>query len=357
MSRNYSLKEYKKLVEKELVRFFDWEIKRYEAKKTTIPYFFKYLKEYSGRKGKRLRPLLAIAAYNSFKPPVSRDVVKVFLALEILQDILIIHDDIIDRSTLRRGKPSLHIVYGGKKPKSKKGTRDNTDHFGGSLALVGGDVLFSFINDAVLASHISPQKKLSILEAIDFTISQVAQGQVLDITNGYKSVKSVTEEDILSMHTLKTAEYSFCLPLKMGAILSGTNKKNEKNLIKVGTLLGQAFQIKDDIIGLYEEEEGKPIGQDLLEGKKTLLVRKAYENGSRKEKAYIDTVLTKAEPNTKDLFKMQRIVRATGSLEYSQKQISIRLVRSAKILDGMKLRAEGKNLLQELISYLFPDVL
>jgi geranylgeranyl diphosphate synthase type I len=246
---------------------------------------FKFSKDFVMRPGKRIRPLLFVLAYKGYagkKASPEKDLFTSAAAIELLHDYMLIHDDVIDNSSLRRGKPTLHKMFD-KKIKIAQGPK-----IGASLAIVAGDILFALAIEAFLAIREEKSRKEEALKKLVETAAYTGAGEFIDVVCGYRAIRTLSEKDIFLIYTLKTAKYTFECPLLMGAILAGAPSREQRKLSKLGLAAGQAFQIYDDFLDLFASQAtiGKPVLSDLNESKKTLLVYKAFTNlkGSRKRK-------------------------------------------------------------------------
>ena len=162
------------------------------------------------------------------------------------------------------------------------------------------------------------------------------------------------EEELFLIHNLKTAMYTFEAPLKTGAILAGAKKEEMKAFEDYSGPLGQAFQLQDDILGLFGDQEklGKPIGSDIREGKKTLLIIKAREKCGVGDRVFLDSVLGKPDAALSEIEKVRDIVIKTGSLDYSRKKIAELISKSRKAIENEKFYEPGKKFLLDLTCFL-----
>lgn len=229
------------------------------------------LREFVLNGGKRVRPTFAWAgwqcAVQAGAPEVSTDptdVVTLGAALELIQACALIHDDIIDRSDLRRGRPTVHRVYDA--DHSAAGWSGSAGHFGESAAILIGDLALAWADDlaATLPRHIGP-----IWSAMR---TEVLGGQLLDIVNEASADESVGAA--MSVMRFKTAAYTVARPMELGAALGDASADLISALTGIGTDLGLAFQLRDDLLGVFGDPEttGKPSGDDLTSGKRTVLI-------------------------------------------------------------------------------------
>jgi geranylgeranyl diphosphate synthase type I len=189
-------------------------------------------------------------------------------AMELFQSGLLIHDDIMDRDTTRRGLKSVFFQYA--EQSERAGIRDSY-HLGEALGICAGDVAhflaFEILGRLEVRSEV--QREILTLSARELACVGVAQMQ--DIYAG-AAAAAVLDEEVLKLYLYKTGRYTFSLPLMVGGVIAGGRKVVLDSLERLGETLGVIFQIKDDEIGLFgaEAQTGKPAGSDIKEGKKTL---------------------------------------------------------------------------------------
>jgi geranylgeranyl diphosphate synthase, type II len=216
--------------------------------------------------GKRLRPVLVLAAYNLFYEDVEKAVLPA-LAIEVFHNFTLLHDDIMDKAELRRNMPTVHKKW-----------NEN-------VAILSGDAML--IKAYELISR-SPQDVLpDILNLFNKTAIQVCEGQQLDMN--YEKIFDVSEASYLEMIKLKTSVL-VAASLKVGALCARVKDKNAELLYEYGLKLGLAFQLQDDYLDVYSNPEkfGKKIGGDIVANKKTYLLVKSLElaRGETKDKLY-----------------------------------------------------------------------
>jgi len=306
------------------------------------------LEDYTLRGGKRLRPALVYYGYKCFNENPPDAVIDASMSIELVQSFLLIHDDIIDRDDSRRGGPTVHKYY----RELSAYTGIDKNHFGISMALVLGDIAVALGIDILTGLPFEPDRKLRAISVLSQTIHRVIYGETLDVISQYKH--SVNEHDVMLTHKLKTSTYTVEAPLHIGALLAGASDSELSVLTDYAIPIGQAFQLQDDILGMFgtEEKLGKPVGSDLREGKKTMLIVKALEKATPVQKQMLLNVLGKPNVSVDEVEKVRKLIIDTGSLGYS-KRLASRLVTKAKnaILDA-PLLDEGKEFLLSLADYL-----
>jgi len=335
--------EIKNRIELEIKKYIR-SIDKLHSLSSISPFLFKSIKNFVLRKGKRVRPLLFIISYLGFARKTAKGLYRSALSMELLHDFMLVHDDIIDKSETRRGSPSMHAMLNKYLKKHK-----NIKFSGQDLAIVAGDVMFAMAMHAFLSIQEEKKRKeaalLKLMEAALYTGS----GEFIELLNDIKNIGSVKRGDIYKIYDLKTANYTFATPLAAGSILAGASTEQADKLFTYGTYLGRAFQIKDDILGIFgeEKETGKSSLIDLKEGKKTILIWHAYRQSGSKEKNFIKNTLSGKNITKQDLLKMRGIIIKSGALDYAKKEIASLLSRAKAINPSLKMQPKYRNFLDQ----------
>jgi len=316
------------------------------------PILFESIKDFTLREGKRLRPLLLILSYKGYckgKSKLSPAYFNAAICIELLHNFMLIHDDIIDRSDLRRGKPTLHKLL------QKTIKTNDPEKLGYDLSIIAGDIVYAMAIDAFLSIKENPARKEKALKYFVQTAAFTAMGEFIDIINGSEKIQKITEKDVLLNYSLKTARYTFECPLVIGAILAGADKNDIKKLSQIGLMIGQAFQMQDDILGIFGSQKniGKSILSDLAEDKKTILVNHAYRTLPLKTKKKFMHYFTKPNKTYSDLVAVRKIFLEAGSLEYSFKEIQKRLSKANINLNNIKMKQPYRKMVVDVFALLF----
>ncbi len=323
---------YKMKVEESLMNFFREKKKGLEHWSSREA--CEILEEYTLRGGKRIRAILMIVGYKMMGGK-NDEIIKASSSLELIQSYLLIHDDIMDESDLRRGKDTVHKIY--EKKHLKNGFGGRPIRFGESMAIIAGDLANAYAMEILSSSDFPAELKVKAIHKLNEIIEYTGYGQIIDIYSG--ALDEFKEEDLILLHKYKTARYTIEGPLALGIILAG---KEPEGIENYAIPVGIAFQLQDDILGLFgsEEEIGKPVTSDLAEGKKTLLIIKALENASNEDRKIIMQALGNPAVTYEQLEKVREIVRRTGSLDYS-KNLAKKMVEEAKdYLKGIEVEDE-----------------
>jgi len=282
--------------------------------------------------GKRLRPYLTIKACEAAGGKM-KDAVPFAAALEILHNFTLVHDDVMDHDDLRRGKTTVHAKYG--EP----------------MAILAGDLLFAKVYQSVLdyaPAHMSSDDVVRTLQKMTDAIILLCEGQALDVS--FPKATDVMEDDYLFMIGGKTsALFKACA--EVGAIVAGASTEKVESLAKFAWDAGIAFQIYDDVLGITADELklGKPVGSDIREGKKTIIMIHALNHA---DSAQLD-VLKKAmsdESNHDSIEAAVKVLNDLGSIEYARKQAKKYTESAFKSIKGLK-DSPAKQQLIELVQY------
>ena len=269
------------------------------------------------------------------------------MAVELVHTALLMHDDFMDQDLVRRGGPTTHIHYANR----AKGNK----HFGESMAVNAGDAVLCMGYQLLLdcGFELGPTK-----EAMDQMLRGIANtafGQAYDVT--LEVMEEWTEEDVFVLHRAKTAIYTYENPLLIGAILAELPEGAKKILSEYSMDGGIAFQLQDDILGVFgtEEDTGKSADSDLLQGKCTLLILKTLEMGNKEQKLAVKKVWGKMEASRESLDEAKKAIVESGSLDYSRKvarEFAAKAAKTASKLRKLNLDEEAVDFIQGIAEYM-----
>jgi geranylgeranyl diphosphate synthase type I len=343
-----ALVDLKSKIDKEIELFFDCKIKQVKDQKKPdeLLEMVENLRDFVLRSGKRIRPILFYCGYVIAGGKDKEKILRAASSIELIHSFLLIHDDIIDQDDFRHGGLSMHCEY------RKKCKNEDSKHFEISMAIIVGDLAYSFGCEVLSELDLSPDLKIKAINKINQIISNTAAGEAADVVLSVNSDFGV--DKIIEMQKYKTAKYTIEGPLHLGAVLAGADNEFLKSLSRFAIPLGVAFQIQDDIIGIFGDEKkiGKPVGSDIIEGKKTLLVAKALEVANEKQKNIILSALGNKEINFDDIEDVRKIIKETKSLEYSKIQTEKLIEFSKKHLEEIKASNECKEFLSSLADFI-----
>ncbi|KZX17731.1 octaprenyl-diphosphate synthase [Methanobrevibacter cuticularis] len=283
--------------------------------------------------GKMLRPSLTILTCESVGGNIS-NASKSAAAIELIHTFSLIHDDIMDDDDIRRGKPSVHKVWGD------------------SVAILAGDTLFSKAFELVISAKDDVVSGDSIHEALATVADacvKICEGQACDMS--FEGDFNVKEEEYLDMIFKKTAAL-IAAATKTGAIVGGATPEQISALYEYGRLIGLAFQIQDDYLDLVSDEEslGKPVGSDIVEGKMTLIIVNALEKASPKDNQKLVEILKSDNCSQNDIDKAMEIIEKYNSLQYIT-NLAQEYVKKAKELLEILEDSEAKKALILIADY------
>ncbi len=308
------------------------------------------IKEYTLRGGKRVRSILVTKGYQAVGGKDLDRARKASVSLELIQSMLLIHDDIIDESPERRGAPSFHKLM--EELHTGSGYRGDPVKFGYNISIIAGDLAESLGEKALISSGFPSDRILEALRLQADMIRDTGYGQILDIYS--EALPEWTEELVLKVQKYKTARYTLEGPLHIGAALHGASEEQFKALTDFAIPMGIAFQIIDDILGFYGDPKrgGKEDLADIKEGKRTLLIMKALELVSEEERRIINDGLGNKELTVEEAEVIRSMIRTCGSEEYSRKMAKDLNAKGLGALVSSDLDHEVKDFLMELASYL-----
>ena len=278
--------------------------------------------------GKRVRPVICLMG-NELFDEINPDTWEAALSIELFHNFTLIHDDIMDKAALRRGKPTVH------------------EKFGGSTALLAGDILLVIAYDHLNRIHTNYLQR--IIQLFNKTAREVCDGQQLDME--FENREEVTMFEYLKMIEMKTSVL-LASSLKMGAILGGASVGNQHHLYEFGKNLGIAFQIQDDYLDAFGDPAkfGKQPGGDIRSNKKTFLLVHVLETGKPSMQKAVKQLM-KENPNDK-VEKMLAIFRDAKVDKWAEELKEQYYVEAMKHLEAAAVLSKRKEPLKELAKFL-----
>ena len=286
------------------------------------------LEVFLSNSGKRIRPVLCLLS-NSLYGEINENAYHLAAAIELFHNFTLVHDDIMDKAPLRRGKPTVHAVHG--EP----------------TALLGGDVMMVVAYDYIMKIPIQFLKP--VLDVFNKTAKEVCEGQQLDMD--FEKSEEVSLYEYVNMITLKTSVLLAC-SLQLGAILANASADDQFHLYEFGKNLGIAFQIQDDYLDAFGDPAkfGKQVGGDIQSNKKTFLMIHALETASEDQKKTLKKLMVD-DPSDK----VQQVLEIFRSCKIDQWSTELKeayLDKSLAHLNQISIPAEQKKSLIELAHYL-----
>ena len=276
--------------------------------------------------GKRIRPVLMLMAYNMYREDVDR-IMPVALGLEVYHNFTLLHDDLMDRADVRRGKPCVHKVW-----------NDNTAILSGDNMLVMAYQMMSRCPSSALPSVIS---------IFTETALQIDEGQQYDME--FEQRTDVTEREYLEMIRLKTSVLLACA-LQIGALLGGASEADAQALYAYGEKVGLAFQLQDDYLDVYGDFEtfGKAIGGDILCNKKTFMLINALAHAPEHLRSELQGWLAATEYDPAEKIESVRhIYTQVGVDQMAKEQISFYIAQAEDALRALPIAEERKEILRQ----------
>lgn len=275
--------------------------------------------------GKRLRALMAYWGWRGAGGDAAHpDIVNAGCALELFQAAALIHDDIIDRSDTRRGGPSVHRRFS--QLHQAEGWALDEERFGHAAAILTGDLCLSFSEEAFAGIGPRAASGTAARRIFNLMRAEVMAGQYLDILEevaGPVRDRAGAVERATSIIRFKSAKYSTEHPLGLGGALAGADDALLAGYSAFALPLGEAFQLRDDVLGVFGDPEttGKPAGDDLREGKRTVLVGFAINRSEPAVSAYLDATLGRQDLNESEVGKIRQIMVDCGALAATEAMI------------------------------------
>jgi len=351
MNFEQTLGGLKVAIDRELEHYFNIAIADAVKKDALIAEALEQTKKIALAGGKRIRGALLAQAYFGVGGKERKKIIKVAAAIEFVHLFLLVHDDIIDRGELRHGQKTLHEIFGEKKQKNI--SKDDSKHFGQSVAIIVGDMLYAIAIKVILEAGFAFEDCTKTILKLQEIVSTTIIGQSQDIAIEFR--KKASEEEVLAMYENKTARYTFEGPLYLGAMLAGcSDKKTLKALSLYALPIGTAFQIQDDILGVFgnEKKMGKSVASDIEEGKLSLMVLNAQKFATKIQRKKMDQILGKKKLTNAQIKSFKDILLATNSLEYAQNLAKKYFADGKKEIEKIILLPEAKKFFMSLVVYL-----
>jgi geranylgeranyl diphosphate synthase type I len=283
--------------------------------------------------GKRLRPIIAMLVADAINGSGTRTI-PFGVAIELIHNFTLIHDDIMDADILRRGVNTVHVAYGI------------------PTAINAGDVLFARAFEILTSLNTDSAVICKLVHEVANMVRIIGNGQQADLN--FETRTDVTETDYLAMIEQKTAKM-FEVSAKGGAMIAGATDTQINSMAVYGRLLGLAFQIRDDLLGTIGDTRklGKPVGNDIKRGKKTLLIVHGLAHATSQHKRRILNALGNKNISVSELEAVIEILRTTGSIEYAYHVADDYVLRARKLLTVLPdTHIASKRTLQALVDYI-----
>jgi geranylgeranyl diphosphate synthase type I len=283
-----------------------------------------------GAGGKRIRPSFCYWGYRSAGGSHSEAIVRAAASLELLHTFAIVHDDIMDDSDERRGVPTVHISHG-----------LGVAILVGDLALVLADALF-------MGAGFDPEVTLRGFDSYSVMREEVISGQHMDVIAAGRT--DVTEEHARRIAVLKSGRYSIEKPLVIGAELAGAPASLVDGLSRFGDPLGEAFQMRDDILGTFGDRVsvGKPVDSDIREGKRHVLYARTRALLGDDDRAWFESRWGAPDLSVEEVDALRDAIDSSGAREEIETEIEARWSEATDALDGIEVEDDARAALEDL---------
>ncbi len=304
-------------------------------------------------KGKRFRGALTQLGYELGGGEDIDAIRDVSIFIELLHAGLLVHDDVMDRDEFRRGLPTMHKQF--KLDAINAGLDEsNASHYGESMAIDVGDLAFYLSWDSLMQSNFSDSVKIAVARHYSEYVIRTAFGQALDVTANLRN--DVAADLANKILQLKTAEYTGVMPLVIGAVLAGKYDDEFLQLLRqYGLALGWVFQVQDDILGLFGDEQalGKPVGSDLEEGKMTLLMLKFFEVARDEDKKIVQSILGKSPVTRSEVNKVRELIKKSGVYDLVVKMGKEQTTKALQLIPQITRNKRLQDILEGMLQFVF----
>ncbi len=300
--------------------------------------------------GKRLRPVFALLGFRVAGGVRDDHVLGPALSLELLHTCALLHDDVIDGATHRRGREATHVQF--TERHRRLHLMGDSTAYGNAVAILLGDLAFTLADDLWSDADVRPRRLTAAFEVFTTLREEVMAGQFLDVQAAANRARN--RDTVLTVATLKSGRYSVTRPLELGATLGGAQERFLASLRAFGDPLGRAFQVRDDILGVFGDaaETGKSVSGDLAEGKRTLLIVEALsrldESGARE----LDALVGKADLDAAGAERARQLIADSGGLAAAEAFVTDATAEALQALDEINGPAEAMAGLRHLAQQL-----
>ncbi|RZI82852.1 MAG: polyprenyl synthetase family protein [Microbacterium sp.] len=296
--------------------------------------------------GKRFRASFCWWGHLAVAEPTDTEaLLRACASLELLHASALVHDDYMDASDTRRGRPATHRAF--ESLHRERGWNASAAQYGASAAILLGDLLLSWSDELLRTCGLPADRVLAALGYFDLTRTEVVTGQFLDVS---AQARGTTDVDVaMQVVRYPSAKYSIERPLHVGAALAGASPAVIEQLTAFGLPLGEAFQLRDDLLGVFGDPAvtGKPAGDDLSEGKRTVLIALALDGLAPAEREHLDSTLGRPLSEA-EVAELQELIRRSGADQQVEDMITALTRRALEALASADVRDEARAVLRDL---------
>lgn len=305
------------------------------------------LSEFILSSGKRLRPLFAYAGFVAAGAEPGESELRAMASLELLQACALIHDDVMDRSDTRRGKPSIHKIF--EQTHVKEKFSGSAELYGEASAILIGDLALVWSDLMLHSSKIDTARLLSAIPVHDEMRVELMAGQFLDVHE--QGQRDWSAERALKIARFKSGKYTIERPLHFGAALANGSADLMSALSAFGLPLGEAFQLRDDLLGVFGDPEvtGKPAGDDLREGKRTVLIAFVDEALSPQQRENFYRLFGRSELTFDEVEELRSIISASGANTRIEELIAHLTSQSLSALEADAISSAAAEFMRPLV--------
>ncbi|WP_037870451.1 polyprenyl synthetase family protein [Streptomyces sp. NRRL S-813] len=300
-------------------------------------------------KGKRLRSLLCVAGWQAAGASGdSHAVLHVAAAMELFQTFALIHDDVMDDSDARRGRPSAHRALASEYM-SGGGRHNRAEAHGRGAAILLGDLLLVWSDEMLAGAGLGAPARSRVLPLVASMRAELVYGQYLDLLSTGRMCRDV--EAGLRVARYKTGKYTVERPLHIGVSLADGDPRLLQTCTDFAIPLGEAFQLRDDLLDVFGDpaQTGKPVGDDIREGKATVLLALAVQNASVAELQLLRTLIGSPELGRAEIDRVRTVLETTGARHRVEEMISARRDAALATLDEANLPREVAEMLRQIV--------
>ncbi len=340
MSWEESLDHYGLLIERKLKEFLSEAKNSAKIYHPFIENVYFSIEDFVLRKGKRLASCSTLLTYKGYADDIDDRILKVCVGIEFYRHCILVHDDLIDKDTLRRGGKTLHRIF----------SENHADRLGSGTAIFVGDLMYAMALQSTLNSNFSKEKLNKITSLLSEGYREISESQTLDLLFEYKE-PNVEEWYVMAS---KRAASLFRTTMLVGAVLGVAPKSDLKVLAEAGTHMGYSFDIQDDIIDTFAspKQYGRHPGGDLILGKKPLHIIYTFELTDRHSLGTLKNLTNKDQINNKDLQQVRKVIRETGALKAAKEKSRQHAEKAKTLIGKTRLSNETKRFFSSYITYI-----
>jgi len=342
-----TLADLRSAINAELMSFVSSENKYLESIGSELIPVAKAMQNFLLDSGKRLRPVFAYVGFLGSSNPISTPILKACASLELIHVCALMHDDVMDGSDTRRGAPAVHRAF--EAMHKEIGLKGSAEQFGISAAILLGDLALVWSAKALHNAGLSDEELIRALAMYDEMRVELMAGQYLDIYE--QALGSQSVERSLKVARYKSGKYTIERPLHFGAALGSADPKPLYEIYSnYGLPLGEAFQLRDDVLGIFGDpsQTGKPAGDDLREGKRTVLLAMTLDLINESEKNLIEGSLGNSGLSSEKVNQIREIIKNSGALAEVEKLIESLTNKALTSIDSPLLSKQAQGFLSEL---------